>query len=200
MLDMNALTAGPSLDSPKNGNGQWKKGSSGNPAGRPRGSRNRAAIIMEQLLDGQIEQLVQKLVASALEGNMQAMGICVERVLPRCKERTIDFDIPPVVGYDDILRAACTILEGIARGDITPTEGEKLSNVLKLSLESRVAVDLECRLTEVERELFPKQEETEERVRQRVEQVKSCMALAGLPTDETNAHQERKTEQKGDLE
>jgi len=91
---MNATPPDP--NDRKNRTGQWEKGTSGNPAGRPRGSRNRASIMMEQLLDGQAEKLVQKVVTSALEGNTHAMAICLDRLIPRCKERTINFDTPPI--------------------------------------------------------------------------------------------------------
>ncbi|HXW71128.1 MAG TPA: DUF5681 domain-containing protein, partial [Methylocella sp.] len=35
-------------------------GQSGNPAGRPRGARNKQTIALEALLDGQSEALMQK--------------------------------------------------------------------------------------------------------------------------------------------
>jgi len=159
MLIMNATPPDP--NDRKNRTGQWEKGTSGNPAGRPRGSRNRASIMMEQLLDGQAEKLVQKVVTSALEGNTHAMAICLDRLIPRCKERTINFDTPPINNYNDILRAAETIFDGIGKGQITPTEGEKLTRVLQFQLQSYMALDFESRIAAIERELFPSKEEVE---------------------------------------
>lgn len=37
----------------------WKPGESGNPAGRPKGARNKATLAVEALLDGQHEALTQ---------------------------------------------------------------------------------------------------------------------------------------------
>ena len=46
----------------------FQPGQSGNPAGRPRGSRNKATIAAETLLDGEAQALSRKAVELALEG------------------------------------------------------------------------------------------------------------------------------------
>jgi len=52
---------------PKRGaNGQFLRGASGNPQGRPLGSRNRASLLMEDLLDGRAKALTEKAETSAL--------------------------------------------------------------------------------------------------------------------------------------
>lgn len=40
--------------------GKWPKGHSGNPAGRPLRSRNKATLLMEAMLEGEAEQLIRK--------------------------------------------------------------------------------------------------------------------------------------------
>jgi len=53
--------------SPKRGaNGQFLRGASGNPQGRPLGSRNRASLLMEDLLDGRARALTERAETSAL--------------------------------------------------------------------------------------------------------------------------------------
>ena len=41
----------------KKSSGQFAEGTSGNPSGRPAGSRNKATLLMEALLEGEAEQL-----------------------------------------------------------------------------------------------------------------------------------------------
>src|SRR4029077_7685570 len=43
----------------------WHPGQSGNPSGRPKGSRNRTTLAAEALLDGEAEQLTRKAIELA---------------------------------------------------------------------------------------------------------------------------------------
>lgn len=66
----------------KQGGHRFRKGVSGNPKGRPKGARNKTTTMAEALLEGQAEALVQKLVSMALEGNITALRLCLERLIP----------------------------------------------------------------------------------------------------------------------
>jgi Family of unknown function (DUF5681) len=62
--------------------GRSKKGRSGNPGGRRRGSRNKATLAAAVLLAGESEALTRRAVEMALGGDPTAMRLCMERVLP----------------------------------------------------------------------------------------------------------------------
>ena len=74
----------------------FEKGRSGNPGGRRRGSRNKATLAAAALLAGESEALTRKAVEMALGGDPTAMRLCMERVLPPCRERTVKFSLPPI--------------------------------------------------------------------------------------------------------
>jgi Family of unknown function (DUF5681) len=65
----------------------FEPGTSGNPAGRPRGSRNKTTMAAEALLDGEAEGITRKAIEKALEGDMGALRLCLERVLPPRRDR-----------------------------------------------------------------------------------------------------------------
>ncbi len=65
----------------------FEKGQSGNLAGRPRGSRNRATQAMQQLLDGEARALTRKAVELALGGDTTALRMCLDRLLAPRRDR-----------------------------------------------------------------------------------------------------------------
>ena len=67
--------------------GQFMRGSSGNPAGRPPGSRNHATLLAEQLFDGASGALANKAVQLALEGNIVALRLVLGRIIAPRRHR-----------------------------------------------------------------------------------------------------------------
>ena len=59
--------------------GRFRKGQSGNPAGRPRGARNSATLAVEAMLDGEAEALTRKAIDMALAGDTVALKIFTHR-------------------------------------------------------------------------------------------------------------------------
>ena len=58
-------------------------------SGRPKGSRNKATIAIESLLQGKAEALTQTAVTIALEGDSVALQLCMERIAPAPKDQPI---------------------------------------------------------------------------------------------------------------
>jgi hypothetical protein len=92
----------PDLDEIKQGEqgardrrGRFAEGQSGNRAGRPRGSSNRATRAAEMSLDGEATALTRKAVELRLTGDQAALRLCLDRtVAPRC-ERAIQLVCRP---------------------------------------------------------------------------------------------------------
>jgi hypothetical protein len=106
--------------------GRFIKGQSGNPNGRPKGALNNTTKMAMALLDSQVEAITQKVIDLALAGDMQAIKLIFERTIPARKERPINIDLTVLNGIDDIINANDKIITGVANGDITPAEGQKL--------------------------------------------------------------------------
>jgi len=62
----------------------FKKGESGNPAGRPKGTKDRRTEL-RGLLEPHAEELVAKAVELALAGDVTALRICMDRLIPIAK-------------------------------------------------------------------------------------------------------------------
>ncbi len=106
------------------------KGESGNPAGRPIGSRNRKALIIEGLLEGDAEGITQRAIELALRGDPTALRLCLERIYPRGRDRPVPFPLPPIEKAADLVVAANRICSGIGTGEISPNEALALLRVV----------------------------------------------------------------------
>jgi hypothetical protein len=131
---------------------KFKAGQSGNPSGRPKGSLNKATLAAQALLDGEAEVLTRKLVELAQNGNPMALRLCLERILPPRKDRPINFILPDIKGAGDLLRVLQAILVAVARGEITPGEGQILTGMLDVYRKGLETADLEARVTALEKE------------------------------------------------
>src|SRR4051794_33664484 len=83
----------------------FQKGQSGNPDGRPNGSRNATTIALETLLHGQASALTQKAIDVALTGDIPALRLCLDRILPPRKDSRVAFDLPEMKKVDDAVSA-----------------------------------------------------------------------------------------------
>jgi Family of unknown function (DUF5681) len=109
----------------------FEKGRSGNPAGRRRGSRNRATLAAMVLLEGEAEALTRKAVELALDGEPVALRLCIERILPPCRERPVRFALPPIESAADVSAAMNAVTSALARGTLTPGEAERIAIVVE---------------------------------------------------------------------
>jgi len=139
----------------KTNNGRFPRGTSGNPSGRPQGSRNRATLLMEALLEGEAQQLTRKAVELAKQGDTQALRLCLDRLMPPRKDRLVQFDLPPIDNLDAISLGMASIVAAISEGKITPQEGELLSRILAEHANVLANRDLERRVAALETRRSP---------------------------------------------
>jgi Family of unknown function (DUF5681) len=135
------------------GSGQFSKGTSGNPSGRPTGSRNHATLLMESLLEAEGEQLTRKVVELAKAGDITALRLCLERLIPPRKDRPIHLILPPIENVQQISLAMARVSSAIGEGEITPMEGEVLANVLAAHKTILGTGDLERRVDDLEQRM-----------------------------------------------
>jgi hypothetical protein len=115
----------------RNGRGQFLPGVSGNPAGRREGSRNRATLALQELLEGEGQKVIRRMVALALEGDPTALRLVAERLLPPMKDRPVSLELPAMDQPSDVAEAVRRALEAVASGEITPSEAETILKLLE---------------------------------------------------------------------
>lgn len=102
----------------------------GNP-GRPKGTRLKVTRAVEELLDGDAEKLSRKAVEMALDGDVTALRLCLERIAPVRKDTPVQFDLPAMETAQEASTAASAVLTAVSEGDITPLEGATLMGLVE---------------------------------------------------------------------
>lgn len=134
----------------------FRKGQSGNPKGRPRGSKNRATLAAERLLEGEAAALTRKAVALALAGDPVALRLCLDRIIAPRRERTVRLALPPVRNAGDLGGAMDAIAAAAARGGITPAEAVDFGQLVEIMVRAAETSDFDRRLRMLEEPHGPK--------------------------------------------
>ena len=131
----------------------FQKGVSGNPKGRPRGARNKLTLMAEALLDGEAEDLVRKVIERGLGGDMVALRLCLERILPPRRDRPISVKLPRIETPQDIADASAEVMRAVSEGTITPNEGQAVMAMLETHRRAVEVAELSNRLDRLEEQL-----------------------------------------------
>lgn len=132
--------------------GRFAPGHTGNPKGRAPGSRNKATQAALALMEGQLEQITQTLVDAALGGDLTAIRLILERLVPPCKEKALPpISLPPVPDAQSLPKLTAAILGAVADGRITPGEGQALAALASTHAKNLELAELEQRIAALER-------------------------------------------------
>lgn len=120
-----------------------------NPTGKPKGAKDKRTELRE-LLKPHAAKLVKKVVDLALAGDVSALRICIDRIIPPVRENRLSIALPAVKDVAGCTSAQAKVLRAVTAGDLLPGEAETLSSLIenqRRGLESR---DLAARVLAIE--------------------------------------------------
>ena len=133
--------------------GRFLNGVSGNPHGRPKGSRNKITLAAEVLLDQEAEKLTRLAIDKALGGDTVCLRLCLDRILPPKRERALHLQLPTLVHAQDGLAALQQVITQVTDGTMNPDEGNKVSAMIQTWLKTLETLEFAQRLDALEEQL-----------------------------------------------
>ncbi len=128
----------------------FEKGESGNPAGRPRGARNQATLLIQNLLADDAEAIGRKAIEMAKAGDLAAIRLCMDRLAPARKDEPVAFELPPIEKPADSVAATASIVAAVAAGELTPSQAAELCKVIDVYVRALENKGFDERLTKLE--------------------------------------------------
>lgn len=138
----------------------FEKGQSGNPKGRPRGIQDKR-LRYRKWFDNHGDDLIEKAISLALNGDTKAMQLCLERFVPKMRDNAVSIKLPEDLSSVDALKeVGINILKQMEAGSMTPEEAKATFEVVKLYRETLLNDELEKRIKNLEVTLLA-QEQTQ---------------------------------------
>lgn len=127
---------------------KWQPGQSGNPAGRKPGEKSKRTLVAEALNAGS-EDVARKVIAEALQGDMTAAKLVLERVHPPLRNEgpRVQFE------YDrtaPLVEQAQQVFAAMAKGECDVDTGKILIECLTAHARLKEVDDLAARISQLE--------------------------------------------------
>ena len=130
----------------------FPKGNRANPNGRPAGSRNKATVLLDQLAEGEGEEILRKTLEDAKAGDANARKLILDRIWPIRKGRPVSLHLPSIATGADVVAALGLVAEAVGAGELTPEEGASVAAVLEIKRKAIETAELDARITALEKE------------------------------------------------
>jgi hypothetical protein len=104
------------------------------------------------MADEDAKAVLQKQLELAKAGDQQAAQLVLSRVWPVRKGRPVSITLPSIDTAADLVAALGAVANAVGSGELTPDEGAALSSVLETKRRAIETVELEARISVLERE------------------------------------------------
>jgi hypothetical protein len=130
--------------------GFGKRFAPGNP-GRPKGTKNKRTIIIENLVQERFEDIVERVIkAAVVEGDMMAAKMLLDRLWPIRKGAAVNFPLPEHLDSDGLLQTFDALIRATANGELTAEEASAVAGVVEQKRRAIETQELQERIEALE--------------------------------------------------
>lgn len=130
----------------------FKKGVSGNPAGRPKGSG--LAGRLRKVIADDADEILQSVIDQAKAGDLAAAKILLDRIVPPLKPEAQAVQIDALSGSGDLVGKADAVIHAVGSGELAPDIAAQLISAVA-TLAKVIEIDqLQQRLEQLEKHLL----------------------------------------------
>ena len=94
--------------------------------------------------------MTQKAIDLALTGDIPALRLCLDRILPPRKGRPVTFTLPEIKNAQDAAAVVSAVLTAVASGEITPTDAAEVGKLIDSYVKAYETAELTERLERLE--------------------------------------------------
>jgi hypothetical protein len=131
-------------EGPKRIKGRFAPGMSGNPKGKPKGG----GLLRQQLLK-HAEEVMDKVVESARNGDLQASKLVLERILPALRPESMPVSIPKA-SANNMMDQGSKVIEAMLKGQINVQQGMDLMTSIMSLAKLKEVDELTARVKAIE--------------------------------------------------
>jgi hypothetical protein len=106
-------------------------------------------LAAEALLEGEAKRLARSAIEKALDGDSQALRLCMDRLIPPRRDRPVTFVLPRIFDAS-VAKATSEIISAASYGELSLAEAETLVRILEGYSKVLFAQEFEQRLSRLE--------------------------------------------------
>jgi hypothetical protein len=113
----------------------------------------RASRLAQEQVNRRAGALICKALDMAESGDVAALRLCIERILPLRKERPVSLTSPAVRSAADAEQLMGAIIEAMTSGDVTPSQAAQMARPIDMFVRTVVTAGIERDLAELRESL-----------------------------------------------